>query len=288
MSSVASLRAQMAARLVEAGAWEADEDFGRIVRCVTGGDWSDESALGERALAQVEALVRRREQREPIEYITGTALFGGIEIAVGPGVFIPRRHTEPLLAWALDQLRGRDRPIVVDLCAGSGAVGLAIAHQRPDAEVHAVEAGPAAINWLEKNQRRRESCGDTALHLHHQDVAWSIPNIPGASVDLIVANPPFVPNGRDLPAEWQEHQPHEALFGGDDGLHVVHAVIARAIELLKPGGSIAIEHDDDQGPRIAALLGADRHFDDICVRRDHRGDPRYTTAIRANDERSSL
>lgn len=288
MSTVASLRAQMTARLIEAGAWQAEEDFGSIVRYVSGGDWNDENALDERALAQVEALVRRREQREPIEYITGTALFGGIEIAVGPGVFIPRRHTEPLLTWALDQLRGHDRPVVVDLCAGSGAVGLAIAHQRPDAEVHVVEAGPVAIGWLKKNQQLRESCGDTAVQLHHRDVAWPIPGMPGASVDLVVANPPFVPSGRGLPSEWQEHQPHEALFGGDDGLHVVHAVIDRAIELLVQGGSLAIEHDDDQGPRIAALLGADRKFDDICIRQDHRGDPRYTTAIRANDERSSV
>nr|MDQ3826658.1 methyltransferase [Actinomycetota bacterium] len=111
-------------------------------------------------------LVSRRAQRVPLQHLTGTAAIGPVEVAVGPGVFIPRPETEVMLAWGLAALNGVAEPLVVDLCTGSGALALAVAHARPDAQVHAVESDPVALSWARRNADARAAAGDTPVVLY--------------------------------------------------------------------------------------------------------------------------
>lgn len=162
------------------------------------------------------SMVEQRAKRIPLQYITGTSPMGEIDLAVGPGVFVPRPETELLLGWALAFLErhGSRNPVVLDLCTGSGALALAIAHARPDAEVHAVELEAKALAWARRNAETRAEEGDSPIRLYQGDVTdrMLLTNLEG-SVDLVVANPPYIPEGADLEPEVVEHDPHSALFG---------------------------------------------------------------------------
>lgn len=268
-------------RLSRAGCWAPRDDFERIVSHVLPGETSNsELVLNCEQFELINNLVTRREGHEPIEYIVGSVNFGGISIRVGPGVFVPRQHTEPLLHYALNELDGVDTPVVLDLCAGSGAIGLAIANQRRDACIHLVESDAIAVEWLKLNQETSQARGDATTFIHHQDVGTELDGTGPESVDLIVANPPFVRHGSRLPPEWQDHQPHQALFGGQDGLMVVRLVLDTARTLLRPRGILAVEHDDDQGGVVSSLLRANADFVNVTTRRDHQNRPRFTTAKR--------
>ncbi|MGX1774818.1 peptide chain release factor N(5)-glutamine methyltransferase [Nocardia brasiliensis] len=234
-------------------------------------------------LAAYRALVARRAERIPLQHLTGTAAMGDIELAVGPGVFVPRPETELLFAWALAQLAALPHdhaPIVVDLCTGSGALALAIAHARPDAVVHAVELDPAALRWVRRNADQRGADGDTPIVLHAADV--TDPNLLrelDGRVDVVVSNPPYIPEGAQLDPEVADHDPHLALFGGPDGLDVIRGMLPTIVRLLRPGGSTAIEHDDANGSDLAALLAA-ADFADIVEHPDLAGKPRFVAANR--------
>ncbi|WP_181783287.1 N5-glutamine methyltransferase family protein, partial [Pseudonocardia pini] len=192
-------------------------------------------------LTRYRELVARRVTREPLQHILGTAVLGPVEVAVGPGVFTPRPETELLLEWGLKELAGVDRPLVVDLCTGSAALALAFAVARPDATVHAVEKDPVALSWA----RRNVAAHGERVVLHADDVRRPdlLPDLE-ARVDLVVCNPPYVPEGTPVPPEVSEWDPAVAVFGGPDGLALVPAVIATAATLLRHGGGLAIEHDD--------------------------------------------
>ncbi|RJL34339.1 N5-glutamine methyltransferase family protein [Bailinhaonella thermotolerans] len=270
--------------LAGAGAWDPRRDAETLAAHVLGrpaADLPPGTALDPDARDRFQALVRRRAARTPLEYLTGRAFLGGIEIEVGPGVFVPRKHTEPLLAWGLDVLEGVRDPVVADLCAGSAAIALAVAHARPDAVVHAVELDPEALRWARRNMARRAAAGDTPIRLHEGDVtAPGLLSGLDGRLDLLLANPPFVVEGRVLPPEWEEHQPRPALFSGHDGLVVIRAITAAAARLLRPGGGVAIEHDDEQAPAVMALLAEQEVFTGIAFHTDHNDLPRYTTARR--------
>ncbi|GAA5080123.1 peptide chain release factor N(5)-glutamine methyltransferase [Nocardia iowensis] len=236
-------------------------------------------------LTEYRALVDRRAQRIPLQHLTGTAAMGDIDLAVGPGVFVPRPETELLFAWALAQLEALPHdhsPIVVDLCTGSGALALAIAHARPDADVHAVEIDAAALRWARRNADRCIADGDTPITLHADDV--TDPNLLSeltGRVDLVVANPPYIPEDAKLDPEVADHDPHLALFGGADGLDVIRGMIPTITRLLRTGGATAIEHDDANGSDLAALLGKQGDFTDIVEHPDLAGKPRFVAAIRS-------
>nr|WP_206038284.1 peptide chain release factor N(5)-glutamine methyltransferase [Rhodococcus sp. HNM0569] len=228
-------------------------------------------------------LVERRAKREPLQHILGSAYMGEIEIAVGPGVFVPRPETEFLLAWALAFLESypRHAPVVLDLCTGSGALALAIAAARPDAEVHAVELDNDALVWARRNARTREAAGDTPIRLHHGDVTDRalLPALEG-EVDLVVANPPYIPEGVELEPEVSDHDPHLALFGGPDGLSVVKPMISNIARWLRIGGAAGVEHDDSNGDGVAALFAARRVFGDVAEHKDLAGRDRFVVAHR--------
>ncbi|MEV6603035.1 HemK/PrmC family methyltransferase [Kutzneria sp. NPDC051319] len=270
--------------LTDAGAWLPREDAEQLAAHVMGCTVAQlplDAVPGAEDLARLRDLVAQRADRVPVEYLTGRAVLGGVEIAVGPGVFVPRKHTEPLLAWGLDVLHGVSRPLAVDLCTGSAAIALAVAHARPDSTVHAIELDPVALSWARRNVARQAELGDTPVALHAGDVTdpAMFAELDG-TVDLLLANPPFVVDGVVLPPEWQEHQPWSALFGGQDGLVVIRAVVAAAVRLLRRGGGVAIEHDDEQAEVIMSLLREQGAFTDISYGVDHWGTPRYTTARR--------
>ncbi|MEU6833405.1 peptide chain release factor N(5)-glutamine methyltransferase [Nocardia beijingensis] len=233
-------------------------------------------------LAAYRELVARRAERIPLQHLTGTAVMGALDLAVGPGVFVPRPETELLYAWALAQLEALPHdhaPIVVDLCTGSGALALALAHARPDAEVHAVELDPAAQVWARRNADDRIAAGDTPITLYADDATDPrlLTDLNGR-VDIVVSNPPYIPEGAPLDPEVADHDPSIALFGGSDGLSVIRGMIPNITRLLRPGGATAIEHDDTNGSGVAALLTATGVFTDVVEHPDLAGKPRFVAA----------
>jgi release factor glutamine methyltransferase len=230
---------------------------------------------------QLHKLVRVRASRIPLQHILGWAPMGPISVEVGPGVFVPRPETELLMEWGLKALVGVSSPVVVDLCTGTGALALSIAHARPDAVVHAVEIDPQALAWTRRNADARSAAGDTPVRLHSGDATDpSLLSDLDGLVDLVVCNPPYVPEGVEVQPEVGVHDPHHAVFSGADGLDVIRHVVAAAARWLKPGGWVGIEHDDTQGESVPALLTARRVLTDVADHADLAGRPRFATARR--------
>ncbi|RBO85480.1 release factor glutamine methyltransferase [Nocardia puris] len=233
-------------------------------------------------VAEYRALVGRRAERVPLQHLTGLAAMGEIDLEVGPGVFVPRPETELLFAWALahlETLPHDHEPVVVDFCTGSGALALAVAHARPDARVHAVELDPAALSWARRNADARIAAGDTPITLHADDVTdpHLLTELDG-TVDVLLANPPYIPSDAILEPEVAHHDPHLALFGGPDGLDVVRGMIPNIARLLRSGGVTGIEHDDSNGSALAALLREHGGFTDVVEHPDFAGKPRFVSS----------
>ncbi|HKS43716.1 MAG TPA: peptide chain release factor N(5)-glutamine methyltransferase [Amycolatopsis sp.] len=227
-------------------------------------------------------LAAQRAKRVPLQHLTGWAALGGITVGVGPGVFVPRPETELLLEWGLELLRGREYPVVVDLCAGSGALALAVANARPDAVVYAVDNDPHALAWARHNADARAEAGDTPIRLYSGDVGDSsiFTELDGL-VDLVLCNPPYVPPGGELPPEVIDHDPPQAVFAAEGGLAVFRHAVGTAARLLKPGGGLAIEHDDTHGSAAPTLVSARKVLTGVEDHLDLTGRPRFVTARRA-------
>ena len=236
------------------------------------------AVLGLEDYLAVATAVERRAAREPLQHITGRAPFRHLELAVGPGVFVPRPETELAAQLAIDALLEVPHPAprALDLGTGSGAIAIAVATEVPYASVVAVEASPAAFIWAKQNAR--ELAGDN-LRLVFGDLADVLPEASEA-FDLVVSNPPYIPQGaipRD--PEVRLHDPEMALFGGADGLDLVRVISRRALVWLRPGGALVLEHAEQQGPAVRALLEADG-WRTMMTHRDLLGRDRATTATR--------
>ncbi|UOR03387.1 peptide chain release factor N(5)-glutamine methyltransferase [Leucobacter allii] len=213
------------------------------------------------AAARAEEIAAERARRVPLQHLTGRAPFRTIELSVGPGVFVPRPETETVVQFAIDalQLVPAAEPIAVDLCTGSGAIALAIAQEVPRARVWAVERDAHARAWAERNVAE---WGDGRVGLLAGDVRAldeiaELDAIRGR-VDVLVSNPPYVPDGmvpRD--PEVRDHDPEAALYGGADGLDLVRAISRSARTLVRAGGLIVLEHAETQGEEIRRILAAD-------------------------------
>ncbi len=230
---------------------------------------------------EYQELVARRAERIPLQYLLGTVQFGRARIAVGPGVFVPRPETESLVQWALQTIADLPSPTVVDLCAGSGAIALALSAARPDARVIAVERSDAALSWARRNVVSHVDAGGSQVELRGGDIFdQRLMADLDAAVDLVTANPPYVPDGTPVEPEVADHDPAEAVFGGPDGLRLIKPLISVAAGLLKVGGVLAIEHDASQGESVPDLLRARRVLTDVADHDDLAGRPRFVTATR--------
>jgi release factor glutamine methyltransferase len=233
-------------------------------------------------LEALRKLVERRAAREPLQHLLGTAVLGPVEVAVGPGVFTPRPETELLLEWGLREIACVAVPLVVDLCTGTGALALAVAKSRPDAVVHAVEVEPAALTWAHHNVAEHVAAGGAPVTVHAADVRSPDLLVElETRVDLVLCNPPYVPDGTPLPPEVTGWDPPAAVYGGADGLDVIRAVVSASAALLRYGGALAIEHDDTHGEVVPALLRRRRVLTDVEEHHDLAGRPRFATARRA-------
>jgi release factor glutamine methyltransferase len=221
-------------------------------------------------------LLDARAAHQPLQYLTGVAYFRYLEIQVGPGVLVPRPESELLVQAVLDHCEVNSEKLsgmisVVDLGSGSGALALAISTENPRTRVIAVEKDPAAIEWLKKNVSRINE----QVRIVESDV---VDALEGVTCDVVIANPPYVPDSQELPRDVAEHEPSIALFGGPTGLDIPGRFIDTAARLLKSGGFFALEHTEDQGPALRDLLS--ENFKDILCHLDLTSRPRYTTAVR--------
>jgi release factor glutamine methyltransferase len=225
--------------------------------------------------ADFESYVARRAAREPLQHITGLAYFRHLTLAVGPGVFVPRPETEIVAEAAIEAARAASpTPRVVDLGTGSGAIALSVADEAPGAEVHAVEADPAAHAWAARN------CAGSGVDLRDGDMAESFRDLDG-TVDVVVSNPPYIPVGAAVrDPEVAAHDPALALWSGDDGLDAVRVVEQVAARLLRPGGTVVVEHADLQGESAPAVFAGTGRWSEVRDHRDLAGRDRYLTATR--------
>jgi release factor glutamine methyltransferase len=249
------------------------------------GEVHKQMVMGATAPEGFDDLVAERARRVPLQHLTGKTGFRRLELSVGPGVFVPRFETELVAGLAISHLLRNiggggpwPVPVVVDLCAGSGAIALAVKDEVPAAEVHGVEVSDLAHAWAVRN---RDLLGlDVDLRLGDATLAFC--DLEGA-VDVVVSNPPYIPVGA-VPndPEVRDHDPEVALYGGSsDGLRIPLAVAARAAVLLRAGGLFVMEHADVQGVSLPTALRATGWWQDIQDHADLNGRPRAVTAVRA-------
>jgi release factor glutamine methyltransferase len=261
--------------LADAGIDSARYDAEELAAHVAGTERGRLSLLGppdDTFFDHYNAAVAARSRRVPLQHLTGTAAFGPLTLSVGPGVFIPRPETEAMLEWAVAQALPA-KPVVVDVCTGSGALALALARHWPGARVIGLDDSDAALAYA-----RRNAAG-TTVEFVRADVTHSgvLTELEG-HVDLVVSNPPYVPDGAELEPEVIDHDPPHAVFGGPDGMAVIPAVARLAGRLLRPGGLFAVEHDDTTSSMTAETIGSTELFDDVVARTDLTGRPRFVTA----------
>ncbi len=194
--------------------------------------------------ADLERMVERRVAGDPLEVIVGWAEFCGLHIVVEPGVFVPRRRTELLVAQGI--VLASATSVVVDMCCGSGAVGAALLASRPELQLYAADIEPAAVRCARKNIGSRG-------HVVEGDLFEPLPAALRGRVDIVVANAPYVPTDAIalMPPEARIHEPQVALDGGSDGLDIQRRVAAEAPHWLAPGGHLLIETSERQAPATA-------------------------------------
>jgi release factor glutamine methyltransferase len=282
-TSLAALVHAAAQRLAEAGVPDPLVDAELLAGHVLGRSRGEVQAAiirgdapREEEAAAIDAVVVRRAAREPLQHITGTAPFRHLELAVGPGVFVPRPETETVVQYAIDALlaAAEPEPIGIDLGTGSGAIALAMATEVPHARVFAAELSPEAYPWA-----RRNTEGVANLTLVNEDLAHAFRDLAGTA-SVVISNPPYVPDAaipRD--PEVRLFDPAMALYGGEDGLDIVRVLSTRGLELLRGGGLLVLEHGELQGEQIRSILAADG-WRATATHRDLTLRDRVTTAVR--------
>jgi release factor glutamine methyltransferase len=225
-------------------------------------------------------LVDRRALGVPLQHLTGAAPFRELELAVGPGVFIPRPETELIIELAWRSLSQAE--VVVDLGAGSGAIALAVANETSAPRVIAVERSEAALNWLRRNAVSRTEAGDRPIDIVAGDIADPelLAELSGQT-DVVLSNPPYVPAVLEHALSTEVgFDPSEAVFAGDDGLALMPALLQTGARLLRPGGFLAIEHDESHREGLLSLVAATGQWREVADHRDLTSRSRFVTAVR--------
>mgnify|MGYP000760068929 FL=1 len=297
---------EVEARLRAAGCPDADFDAAELFRLAVGGDARlADAPLGAEQAERLEALTARRAAREPLQYLCGSWPFLDFELAVGPGVLCPRADTEVVAEAAAGMLAGVETPRVLDLCAGTGCLGLGVKRLCPAAVVTCVEKSPEAYVYLEKNTRLalKGQGGSTenvldaspfeapafdwgfrtarAAEPVEGDLFTYWQTLPDGQLDLIVSNPPYLTaqEMRELQPEVAK-EPAMALEAGDDGLVFYRAIAEHYQKALRPGGALALEIGWQQREAVTALLAANGWVDIAC-RKDYGGNDRCILARRS-------
>lgn len=230
--------------------------------------------------AGFDQLVADRAARIPLQHLTGTAHFRHLELAVGPGVFVPRPETEAVAQLVID--RGQQlldttghAPKIVDLGTGSGAIAAAVAQELPSAQVFAVELSPLACSWAERNLAPLP----VTLLLGDMREALEAEN---ATFDVVVANPPYIPAAAvPQDPEVSRHDPHMALYGGGaDGMEIPRAAVTAAARLLKRGGCYVMEHAEVQADAVWEMMQENAQWRAVTTHQDLNGRDRATSAVR--------
>jgi release factor glutamine methyltransferase len=268
-----------AAQLAEAGIDSARHDAEQLAAHLAGterGRLSLVDSLDEDFFTRYRDVVAARSRRVPLQHLVGTEAFGPVVLHVGPGVFIPRPETEAMLAWAIAQ-RLPIPPVIVDVCTGSGALALALARHLADARVIGIDDSDAALDYARRNVE------GSSVELVRADAAAPglLAELDGRA-DLVVSNPPYVPDGAVVEPEVAQYDPPHAVFGGPDGMTVIAAVVRQAGRWLRPGGLFAVEHDDTTSTNTVELVESTGLFEDIKARQDLAGRPRFVTARRGS------
>ncbi len=223
-----------------------------------------------------DAALARREKREPLQHITGTAAFRSLELKVGPGVFVPRPETEQVVQYAIDYLRQLPVPgKAIDLGTGSGAIAIAMAFEVPQTKVYAVELSEDAHKYAASNIAANNVSVELRLGAMQQVVGDLIGHL-----DVVISNPPYIPDSAiPIDPEVRDYDPDLALYGGEDGLDVIRDISGIGAALLRPGGLLVLEHADGQSDAIRELLLNDGWFS-VSAFQDATLRYRTITAIR--------
>ena len=266
-------------RLEEGGVENAVQEAGWLVSQLLGDNpiaipCSSGADFPPHLQAELERRVQRRLDGEPLQYIMGDVDFHCVNLLVGPGVLIPRPETEQLVDIALDHL-AIDGP-VLDLCTGSGAIALAIAASRPSRDIYGTDISPQALEWAERNKRKLHADNFT---LFEGDLFQPLP--PNLQFALITANPPYVsPDEYEtLEPVVKDHEPQLALVAEEDGMAILRRIAEEAQARLLPDGWLICEIGDQQGPRMADILG-NLHYSIVMVQKDYAGHDRFALAKR--------
>ena len=285
--SLATVLADITARLTRAGVTSPAVDAEFLLAHVVGMSRGEVLAkvhqgfeLTDAQADDFEALVVRREAREPLQHLLGSAPFMSFQVRVGPGVFVPRPETESLAERAIQTAStmavGDGGLRIMDLCSGSGVLAIALARAIPHATVEAVEVSVEALPYLAQN------VSDFApeVLITHGSLESFAAGVAPSSLDLIVSNPPYVPDG-ETPnePEVQDHDPRLALYGGEDGLDVIRIIAEAAPRALRPGGVVMLEHSNLQGAAVRDVLES-HGFRTVSTEQDLVGRDRFTQGYR--------
>lgn len=275
-TQAARLLEQATADLEAAGVSSPRHDAEALLSHVTGVPrmmLAGSAKLHGRQLQDFQDLVRARATRVPLQHLTGSTGFRYVDVEVGPGVFVPRPETEMLAGWAIDRAKALEAPVVVELCAGAGAISLSVVHEVPGASVHAVELDEPAFEWAHRN------LVGTGVDLRLGDMADAFADLDG-TVDVVVANPPYIPLDawESVAPEARDHDPALALWSGEDGLDAMRVVEVVAWRLLTPGGVVGAEHADVQGESAPAVFA--ERWSAVRDNVDLAGRPRFVTATK--------
>ncbi len=226
------------------------------------------AALSDAELASLEELVKQRRNLTPLQYLTGVQQFRGIAVEVGPGVLIPRPETEMVVDRALELIRDVPHALVADLGTGSGAIALALADERPDAEVWATEIDDSALEWARRNVQRS---GPASVHLLAGDLLSPLPEHLKGRLDLVISNPPYLSESefRTLPADVSDHEPRAALVSDMSGVEASVRVVRESLDWLKRGGWLVMETSPQRWADVEAVMQL--HYREVQVLPDLSG-----------------